>query len=140
MRVMILAKESPAAETATVPTPEAMTAMVAFHEELVGAGILLATDRLRPSSDGVRVRFDGDKPTVIDGPFTESKELIGGYWLWQVRSLDEAIAWVRRAPFGAGTELEIRPVYEHEDFGAAFVAAAPPQQARLDAKGRTPRG
>jgi hypothetical protein len=88
-----------------------------YNEQLVKAGIMLAADGLQPSSKGKRVRFSGDKRTVTDGPFTETKELIAGYWLWQVRSMDEAVEWLKRAPFDGGTEIEIRPVYEISDFG-----------------------
>ena len=88
-----------------------------YNEELVKAGVMLAGDGLQPTSKGKRVKFSGSKRTVIDGPFTETKELIAGYWIWQVRSIDEAVEWLKRAPFEGGTEVEIRPVYEAEDFG-----------------------
>jgi hypothetical protein len=91
-----------------------------YNEQLVKAGIMLAADGLQPSSKGKRVRFSGDKRTVTDGPFTETKELIAGYWLWQVRSMDEAVEWLKRAPFDGGTEIEIRPVYEISDFGESL--------------------
>jgi len=112
MRVMILAKSTPESENAT-PRMEGFEAMARFTEELVAAGVLLASDRLEPSSNGARVRFDGTSRSVVDGPFTEAKELVAGYWLWQVRSLDEAIEWLKRAPFDGG-EFEVRPVFEAE--------------------------
>jgi hypothetical protein len=113
MRVIIFAKSSP--ETETAPPPQGdWEAMGRFQQELVDAGVLLASDRLQPSSKGARVRFEGTKRTVIDGPFTEAKELVGGFWIWQVRSLDEAIEWLKRAPFGEGQELEVRPIAEME--------------------------
>ncbi|MEK6721397.1 MAG: YciI family protein [Chloroflexota bacterium] len=119
MRVIVLAKSSPESE-GVMPDPqstestegmEGMEAMGRFHEELVAAGVLLATGRLHPSSAGARVRFDGSSRTVVDGPFTEAKELVAGYWIWQVRSLDEGIEWLKRAPFDGG-EFEIRQIFE----------------------------
>jgi len=109
MRVMVLVKNTPEQEAVPPPggIPEAMTR---YNEELAAAGVLLASEGLTSSAHGARVRFDGDRRTVIDGPFTESKELVAGFWLWQVRSLDEAIEWLKRAPFGGGIEIEIRPV------------------------------
>src|SRR5229473_8167419 len=102
MRVLIIAKEGGQSETATPPTPEAMAEYQKFNDELVKAGVVLESGRLHPSSQGKRVRFDGKKRTVLDGPFAEAKELVGGYWLWQVRSIDEAVEWLKRAPFDAG--------------------------------------
>ena len=120
MRVIILAKSSPETENMEPkPDAEGIQAMTRFHDELAGAGVLLASGRLFPSSKGARVRFEGASQTVIDGPFSESKELVAGYWIWQVRSLDEAIEWLKRAPFGGG-EFEIRQVYEAADFGDAL--------------------
>ncbi len=113
MRVMVLAKEGEQSEVATPPTPEAMAKYQKFNEELVKAGVVLEAGRLSPSSQGKRVRFDGKKRTVIDGPFAETKELVGGYWLWEVRSIDEALEWLKRAPFDGGT-FEIRQVSQHE--------------------------
>jgi hypothetical protein len=113
MRVLVLAKEGNQNEAPTPPTHEAMAEYGKFNDELVKAGVVLASGRLSPSSEGKRVRFDGKARTVIDGPFAESKELIGGYWLWQVRSLDEALEWLKRAPFDAGT-FEVREVTQHE--------------------------
>ena len=113
MRVLILAKEGERREAAAPPTQEAMTAHQKFNEELVKAGVVVGSGRLSPSSQGKRVQFDGKKRTVIDGPFAETKELVAGYWLWQVRSIDEAIEWLKRAPYDGGT-FEIREVPMHE--------------------------
>ena len=111
MRVLVLAKEGEQSDAATPPTPEAMAEFQKFNEELVKAGVVVGDGRLYPSSQGKRVRFDGKKRTVIDGPFAETKELVGGFWLWQVRSIDEAIEWLKRAPFDGGI-FEIRQIFE----------------------------
>ena len=116
MRVMVIVKASKDSEAGVLPSRELLTAMGNFNEELVKAGVILAGEGLKPSANGVRVRFEGGKTTVTDGPFTETKELVAGFWLWQVKSMDEAIAWLRRAPF-QNDVLEIRPVFEAEDFG-----------------------
>ena len=113
MRVLILAKEGERSDAAAPPTPEAMAEYQRFNEELVKAGVVVGAGRLSPSADGKRVRFDGKKRSVIDGPFAEAKELVGGYWLWDVRSMDEAIEWLKRAPYDGGT-FEIREVSQHE--------------------------
>jgi hypothetical protein len=113
MRVLILAKEDNQSEAVTPPTPEAMAEFQKFNEELVKAGVVLEAGRLHPSSKGKRVRFDGKKRAVIDGPFAETKELVAGYWLWQVRSIDEALEWLKRAPYDGGT-FEVREVVEYE--------------------------
>ena len=113
MRVLVMAKEGERSEAATAPTPEAMAAYQKFNEELVKAGVVVASGRLTPSAEGKRVRFDGKKRTVIDGPFAEAKELVAGYWLWQVRSMDEAVEWLKRAPYDGGT-FEVRQVSMHE--------------------------
>jgi hypothetical protein len=105
-----------------------------FNDELVKAGVMLAADGLQASSKGKRVRFEGAKKTVIDGPFAETKELIAGFWLWQVKSMDEAVEWLKRAPFGGGEEVEIRQVFETEDFGADFPAELRAQEARVRAQ------
>src|ERR1700719_4536485 len=118
MRFMVIVKASKDSEAGALPSQKLLAEMGKFNEELVKAGVLLAAEGLQASSKGARVKFSGSKRTVIDGPFTESKELIAGFWLWQVRSLDEAIEWVKRAPFDGGTEVEIRRVFETEDFGA----------------------
>ena len=114
-----------------MPSTELLTQMGKYNEELVKAGIMLAGDGLRPSSKGKRVKFDGKKRTIIDGPFAETKELVAGYWIWQVRSLDEAVEWLKRAPFDGGEEVEIRPVFEPEDFGANFTPELRDQEKRL---------
>ena len=116
MRVMILVKADKNSEAGILPSEMLLTEMGKFNEELVKAGVMLAGEGLHPTSKGKRVRFSGAKRTVIDGPFSETKELIAGFWLWQVKSLEEAIEWVKRAPFEE-TEIEIRPVFEAEDFG-----------------------
>ncbi len=113
MRVLIMAKEGEQGDPATPPTSEALAAYRKFNEELVSAGVVLESGRLYPSSQGKRVRFDGKKRTVVDGPFAETKEFVAGYWLWQVRSMDEALEWLRRAPYDGGT-FEVRQVVEYE--------------------------
>ena len=116
MRVMVLVKADKDSEAGVLPSAELLTDMGKFNEELVKAGVMLAGEGLHPSSKGKRVRFSGTQKTVIDGPFAETKELVAGFWLWQVKSIDEAVEWLKRAPF-EGTEVEIRPVFEAEDFG-----------------------
>ena len=113
MRVLVLAKEGNQSEASTPPTPEAIAEYQKFNGELVKAGVVLGAGRLSPSAQGKRVQFDGKKRTVIDGPFAETKELVGGYWLWQVRSIDEAVEWLKRAPFDGHT-FEIRQIVEME--------------------------
>ena len=142
MRVMVLVKASPESEAGMLPSTELLTEMGNYNEELVKAGVMLAGDGLRPSSQGARVRFEGSKRTVIDGPFTETKELVAGYWIWQVRSMDEAIEWLKRAPFDGGTEIEIRQVFEAEDFGEAFTPELREQERRVweQASNQPPRG
>lgn len=121
MRFMIIVKADKDSEAGIMPSEEGLAAMMKYNEELVKAGVMLAGDGLQPSSKGVRVRFEGDKRTVIDGPFTEAKELIAGYWIFQVKSKEEAIDWVKRAPlFDNGAELEIRQIFDAEDFGEAL--------------------
>jgi hypothetical protein len=117
MRFMVLVKATKESETGVLPDEKILGAMAKYNEELVKAGVMLAGDGLHPTSKGVRVRFDGNKRTVIDGPFSETKELVAGYWIWQCRSKEEAIEWLKRAPFDGGAEVEIRQVYELEDFG-----------------------
>ena len=116
-----------------MPGTELLTEMGRFNEALVKAGILLAGEGLHPSSRGARVRFDGRQRTVIDGPFGETRELVAGFWLWQVRNLDEAIEWIKRAPFDGGAEIELRPVFEADDFGDALTPELREQEARLAA-------
>src|SRR5438093_7356385 len=118
MRFMVIVKANKDSEAGVLPSTEILTAMGKFNEELVKAGVMLAGEGLHPSSKGVRVRFSGGKHSVIDGPFAETKELVAGFWLWQVKSKQEAIEWLKRAPFGGGTEIEIRQVFEADDFGA----------------------
>jgi hypothetical protein len=134
MRVMVLVPGDENTEKGVMPDEKELREMGNFNEELVKAGVMLAGEGLHPTSKAARVRFDGDKRTVIDGPFTESKELIAGYWLWQVRDMDEAIEWIKRAPFGAGTEIEIRPVCEMDDFGDAMTPELREQEERLRAQ------
>lgn len=133
MKVMVLVKASPASEAGEMPGTELLTEMGRFNEALVKAGILLAGEGLHPSSRGARVRFDGRQRTVIDGPFGETRELVAGFWLWQVRNLDEAIEWIKRAPFDGGAEIELRPVFEADDFGDALTPELREQEARLAA-------
>jgi hypothetical protein len=116
MRFMVLVKADKNSESGALPDEKTLAAMGKFNEELVKAGVLLAGDGLHPSSKGARVKFEGSKRTVTDGPFAEAKELVAGYWLWQVRSKEEAIEWLKRAPFDGGAEVEIRQVYEAADF------------------------
>ena len=133
MRFMVIVKATEDSEAGRMPSEELLTAMMKYNEELVKAGIMLAGDGLQPSSKGARVAFDGTKRTVIDGPFAETKELVAGYWIWQVRSLDEAIEWVKRCPnpmFGP-SEIEIRPLYDIEDFGDIVTPEVREQEKRL---------
>jgi hypothetical protein len=131
MRVMVIVKASKESEAGVLPDTEILTKMGKYNEQLVKAGVMLAADGLQPSSKGKRVRFSGEKRTVIDGPFTESKELIAGYWLWQVRSMDEAVEWLKRAPFDGGTEVEIRRVFEASDFGENLTPELKERDQRL---------
>jgi hypothetical protein len=131
MRVLVLVKADKNSEKGAMPDKQILTDMGNFNEELVKAGIMLAGEGLKPSSAGKRVRFDGKKRTVIDGPFTETKELVAGFWIWKVKSMDEAIEWLKKAPFGGGTEIEIRPIFEMEDFGEEFTPEARKQEERL---------
>ena len=133
MRFMILVKANKESEAGVLPDEKLLTDMGKYNEELVKAGVMLAGEGLQPSSKGARVRFSGNKRTVIDGPFTETKELVAGFWLWQVKSLEEAIEWVKRCPNPTGeeSEIEIRQVFEPEDFGAALTPELREQEARL---------
>jgi hypothetical protein len=137
MRVMVIVKANRESESGVLPSRQLLEAMGKFNEELVRAGVMLAGEGLHPSSKGKRLKFGG-KLVVTDGPFTETKELIAGFWLWQVKSLEEAVEWLRRAPFGAGEELEIRRVFEAEDFGDNLTpelrAQEESQRARVSAK------
>jgi hypothetical protein len=137
MRVMVIVKATKNSEAGIMPSERLLTEMGAFNEELVKAGIMLAGDGLHPSRKGKRVRFSGGKKTIVDGPFAETKELIAGYWLWQVKSMEEALEWVRRCPDpmpGEESELEIRPVFEAEDFGKEFTPELREQEERLRAE------
>ena len=131
MRVMVIVKASKESEAGVLPDTEGLTKMLKYNEELVKSGVILAGDGLLPTSKGKRVKFSGSKRTVTDGPFTETKELIAGYGIWQVRSIDEAVEWVKRAPFDGGTEVEIRPVYEANDFGENLTPELREQGQRL---------
>ena len=117
-----------------MPSEKILTDMGKFNEELVKAGVMLAGDGLHPTSKGKRVKFSGADRTVVDGPFAETKELIAGYWLWQVKSMEEAVEWLKRAPFDGGTEVEIRQVFEADDFGEAFTPELREQEERLRAQ------
>jgi hypothetical protein len=131
MRFMVIVKADKNSEAGVLPDRKILTAMGKYNEELVKAGVMLAGEGLHPSSKGARVKFSGTKRTVTDGPFAEAKELIAGYWLWQVKSKEEAIEWLKRAPFDGGTEVEIRQVFEAEDFGAEFTPELREQEKRL---------
>ena len=136
MRVMVIVKATAESEAGVMPETEMFEAMGRFNEELVKAGIMVDGDGLKPSSHGVRVDFEGDRRTVTDGPFAETKELIAGFWIWNVNSMDEAIEWARRCPnpMPSGGQLEIRPFYETEDFGAEFTPELRDQENRLRAE------
>jgi hypothetical protein len=131
MRVMVLVKADEQSEAGVMPSEELLTDMMNFNEELVKAGVMLAGEGLHPSSKGVRVRFSASERKVIDGPFAETKELVAGYWLWQVKDMDEAIEWLKRAPFDDGTEIEIRPVFESDDFGEELTPELREKEERL---------
>jgi len=134
MRFMIMVRANQDTEAGVLPSTELLTAMGKFNEELVNAGVMLAGEGLHPSSKGSRVTFGNGGVTVTDGPFTETKELIAGFWLWQVKSRQEAIDWLKRAPFDAGAELEIRQVFEAEDFGDNLTPEVREQEERLRAQ------
>ncbi len=132
MRVMVMVKARRESEAGTMPDQKLLTDMGKFNDELVKAGVMLAGEGLHPSSKGARVKFSGEKRTVVDGPFTETKELVAGYWLWQVKSMAEAIEWVKRCPnpHASDSEIEIRPVFEAEDFGEELTPELRAQEAR----------
>jgi hypothetical protein len=134
MRVMVLVKANADSEAGKMPSEQELTAMGKFNEELVKAGVMLAGEGLHPTSRAKRVRFSGKQRTVRDGPFTETKELIAGFWLWQVRSMDEAVEWLKRAPFDGGVEIELRPVFEAADFGEALTPELREQEERIRAQ------
>jgi hypothetical protein len=120
MRVMVIVKANKESEAGIMPDTKMLADMGKYNEQLANAGIMLAGEGLQPTSKGKRVRFSGNQRTVIDGPFAETKELIAGYWLWKVKSMDEAVEWLKKAPFDGGTEIELRQIFENEDFGAEF--------------------
>ena len=134
MRFMVIVKADKNSEAGVMPSREILTAMGKYNEELVKAGVMLAGEGLHPTSKGKRVKFSGGKHTITDGPFAESKELIAGFWLWQVRSMDEAVEWLKRSPFDGGTEIEIRQVFETEDFAAELTPELKEQEERLRAQ------
>jgi hypothetical protein len=136
MRVMVMVKATADSEAGVMPSEQLLADMGRYHEELVNAGIMLAGEGLHPSARGKRILFSGKQRTVTDGPFTETKELVAGFWLWQVRSMDEAVEWVRRCPnpMMSDSEIEIRPVFEAEDFGAEFTPELREQEDRLRAQ------
>ena len=134
MRVMVIVKADKNSEAGILPPKELFEKMGKYNEELVKAGVMLAGEGVQPSSKGKRVKFSGTQRTITDGPFTETKELIAGFWLWQVRSMEEAVEWLKRAPFDGGTEIELRPVFELEDFGGAITPEIKEQDARLRAQ------
>ena len=131
MRFMVLVPAGPEYEAGEMPSTEQLEAMTKFNEELAKAGVMLAGEGLHPSSKGARVRFDGTRRTVIDGPFTEAKELVGGYWIWDCASREEALEWLKRAPFDDGTVIELRQVFEADDFGDALTPELREAQVRL---------
>jgi len=140
MRFMVIVKASKESEAGVLPSRQILAEMGKFNEELVKAGVMLAGEGLQASSKGARVRFEGKKRTVIDGPFAETKELIAGFWLWQVKSKEEAIEWLKRAPFDGGTEVEIRQVFEAADFGAELTPELREQGERLRAQAKKQKG
>lgn len=134
MRVMVIVKANEESETGVMPSEQILTDMGKYNEELVKAGVMLAGKGLHPSSKGKRVKFNGSNRLVTDGPFAETRELIAGFWLWQVKSMDEAVEWLKRAPFDGGTELEIRQVFEMEEFGDEFTPELREQEERIRAE------
>lgn len=133
MRVLVLVKADKTTEAGQLPSTEMLTEMNAFNEQLVNAGVMQMGEGLHPSSKGKRVRFSGANPAVLDGPFANAKELVAGFWIWKVRSIDEAVQWLKKAPFHGGAEVEIRPIFETEDFGDELTPALRAQEERLRA-------
>ncbi len=131
MRVMVFVKANKESEAGVLPSTEIIAAMTKYNEELARAGVMLAAEGLQPSSKGARVKFEGQKRTVTDGPFPETKELIAGFWIWQVKTMAEAIDWLKRAPFGSGVEIEIRPIFEAADFGENLTPELREREQRL---------
>lgn len=134
MRVMVIVKANEDSEAGVLPDEKMLTEMGKYNEELVKAGVMLAGEGLQASSKGKRVRFSGAQRTVIDGPFAETRELIAGFWMWQVKSMDEAVEWLKKAPFDGDTEIELRQVFEMEDFGAEFTPELREREQRLRTK------
>ena len=134
MRVLVIVKASPESEAGQMPTESLLAEMGKFNEQLVNAGVMTAGEGLHPSSKGKRVRFSGRDRTVIDGPFAETKELVAGFWIWKVASIDEAVNWLKRAPFDGGTEVEIRPIFEAQDFGKELTPELRAREERLREK------
>ncbi len=134
MRVMVFVPASAESEAGQMPSQELIAKMMKFNEDLIKAGVMLAGDGLTPTSNGKRVRFSGAHRTVIDGPFAESKELVAGYWIWQVKSVEEAVEWLKRAPFDGGVEVTIRPIFEPEDFGKELTPELRARDERLRAE------
>jgi hypothetical protein len=131
MRFMVLVKANKDSEAGIMPNQKILEAMGKYNEELVKAGVMLAGEGLRPNSKGVRVKFSGDERRVINGPFPETDQLVAGFWIWQAKSLEEAVEWLKRAPFGGGVEIELRPIFEMEDFGAELTPELREQEERL---------
>ena len=131
MRFMVLVPGSPESEAGEMPSTELLEEMTKYNEELVKAGVMLAGEGLHPTSKGAKVRFEGGRRTVIDGPFTEAKELVAGYWIWECGSRDEAIEWLKRAPFDGGVEIELRPIFEADDFGEQLTPELREADARM---------
>jgi hypothetical protein len=134
MRFMVLVKANPDSEAGIMPSREILEAMGKYNEELVKAGVMLAGEGLHPSSKGVRVKFSGGKRTVINGPFPETDHLVAGFWIWQAKSMEEAVEWLKRAPFDGGVEIELRPIFEMEDFGKELTPELREQEERLRAE------
>jgi hypothetical protein len=134
MRVMVIVKASKESEAGQMPTQELLAQMGKYNEELANAGVMVAGEGLHPTSKGKRVRFSGSQRTVTDGPFAETKELIAGYWLWKVKSIDEAVEWLKKAPFDGGTEIEIRPLFEADDFGKEYTPELRERDERIRAQ------
>jgi hypothetical protein len=139
MKVMVLVKADKNSEAGVMPDEKLLRDMGNFNEQLSKAGVMLAGEGIQPSSKGKRVRFDGSARKVIDGPFAETKELVAGFWIWQVKSMDEAVEWLKKAPFDGGTEVEIRPVFEADDFGEAFTPELRAQEDRIRAESESRR-
>ena len=139
MRVMVIVKANEESEAGIMPSEQILTDMGKFNEELVKAGVMLDGEGLHPSSKGKRIKFSGGNRVVTDGPVAETRELIAGYWVWKVNSIEEAVDWLKRAPFDGGAEVEIRPIFEAEDFGAEFTPELREQEDRLRARLEDPR-